>query len=180
MYAYSNIMHLYFSSLRDIMSSEKTDLGIRNFKRGDQLDSITTLIKDEIKKQYGSMWKFSKESGIPYSTITSMINRGLNGTAYGLVMQVCKLLNIKQVYDNDLILFNEEFFDVYSKLTELDDVGVHTVTSVLNAEYQRCSGQSKPVVKGLNGIGIAKDDEPFEEKRLRRLVKKVKSQTKDE
>lgn len=143
------------------------------------MDSITTLIKSEIKKQYGSLWKFSQSSGIPYSTITSMINRGLNGTAYGLVMRVCKLLNIKQVYDSDLILFNEEFYDIYTKLTQLDDMGVHTVTSVLNVEYQRCNGTDNPKVKGLNGVGIARQDDPFEERQMRKLVKKAKEHGKD-
>ena len=143
------------------------------------MDGITSLIKDEIKRQYGSLWQFSKESGIPYSTITNMINRGLNGTGYGLVMRVCKLLNIRQVFDQDLILFNEEFYDVYTKLTKLDDLGVHTVTSVLNAEYQRCVGKDKPSVKGFGGIGIAKQEDPFEEKRLRALVRKAKAGKKE-
>ena len=34
------------------------------------VDSITKLIKTEIKRQYKSVRKFSEESGIPYSTLS--------------------------------------------------------------------------------------------------------------
>lgn len=105
------------------------------------MDSITALIKNEIKKQYKSVSKFSEASGIPYSTLSNALAKGVGGTSYDTVVKICRILNIKQAYDSDLVLFNSEFHDIYSKLTQLDEQGVHTVCSVLNVEYNRCSNE---------------------------------------
>ena len=121
--------------------------------------SITQLIKSEIKRQYGSIMKFSKESGIPYSTLSNALTKGVGGTSFDTVVKICKLLNIKQTFDNDIILLNQEFHDIYMMLTALDDRGVHTIKTVLTVEYDRCTGnESVPSIKAFNGIGIAKKD----------------------
>ena len=120
------------------------------------MDSITELIRDEIKKKYSTMKKFSEASGIPYSTLTSAISKGIGGTSYDTVVKICKLLDIKQSYDSDIVLFNEQFHEIYTKLSALDDQGLHTVKTVLNVEYDRCkSNDSDAVVKAFNNIGLA-------------------------
>lgn len=144
-------------------------------KRGNTVDSITLLIKNEIKKQYKSISKFSEASGIPYSTLSNALSKGVGGTSYDTVVKICQLLNIKQAYDSDLVLFNSEFQDIYSKLTQLDEQGVHTVCTVLNVEYSRCTNESKNAsVKAFNGIGYASNtEEAFDPERIKQLVKKV-------
>ena len=139
------------------------------------MDSITLLIKNEIKKQYKSISKFSEVSGVPYSTLSNALAKGVGGTSYDTVVKICKLLNIKQAYDSDLVLFNSEFHDIYSKLTQLDEQGVHTVCTVLNVEYSRCASEDKDAtVKAFNGIGYASStDEAFDPDRIKQLVKKV-------
>ena len=142
------------------------------------MDSITTLIKNEIKAQYKSLSKFSEASGIPYSTLSNALAKGIGGTSYDTVMKICHMLNLKQAYDSDLVLFNREFYDIYSKLTKLDDQGVHTVCAVLNAEYSRCaSDEEEEVVKAFNGIGYAsrREDKPFDPERIKDLVKRTKN-----
>ena len=120
------------------------------------MDSITELIRDEIKKKYSTMKKFSEASGIPYSTLTSAISKGIGGTSYDTVVKICKLLDIKQTYDSDIVLFNEQFHEIYTKLSALDNQGLHTVKTVLNVEYDRCkSNDSDAVVKAFNNIGLA-------------------------
>ena len=129
------------------------------------MDSITTLIKNEIKAQYKSLSKFSEASGIPYSTLSNALAKGIGGTSYDTVMKICHL-------------FNREFYDIYSKLTKLDDQGVHTVCAVLNAEYSRCSSdEEEEVVKAFNGIGYAsrREDKPFDPERIKDLVKRTKN-----
>ena len=143
-------------------------------KVGETLDSITNLIKAEIRKQYDSVAKFAEASGIPYGTVSNSLARGVGGTAYETVSKMCKFLHIQQIYDDDLILFNQEFYDVYKKLTALDEMGVHTVCSVLNVEYQRCQESNDPNVKGYNGISIVKKEIQVDEKRVRKLIRKVK------
>ena len=120
------------------------------------MDSITELIKTEVKKQYKSVRQFSEKSGIPYSTLSNAFSKGIGGTSYDTVLKICKMLNLKQVYDADLTIFNDKFFEVCSMLSELDEQGVHTVKTVLTVEYNRCnSGKEEPVVKAHNGLSFA-------------------------
>lgn len=139
------------------------------------MDSITTLIRNEIKAQYKTLSRFSEVSGIPYSTLSNALSKGIGGTSYDTVVKICQILGIKQAYDSDLVLFNQEFHDIYSKLTHLDEQGVHTVCTVLNVEYNRCSKEeANSSVKAFNGIGYASNaDEPFDPERIKTLVKKV-------
>ena len=73
------------------------------------MDSITLLIKNEIKSQYKSIRKFSEESGIPYSTLSNALSKGVGGTSYDTVLKICQILNIKQSYNKDIVLFNNKF-----------------------------------------------------------------------
>lgn len=138
------------------------------------MDSITKMIKKEIKAQYKSVSKFSEASGIPYSTLSNALSKGVGGTSYDTVVKICNLLGIKQAYDSDIVLFNSEFHDIYQKLTQLDEQGVHTVCAVLNAEYNRCSEDDETIAKGFKGIGYATASPAFDEERVNDLVKKVK------
>ena len=120
------------------------------------VDAITELIKSEVKKQYKSVRQFSEKSGIPYSTLSNAFSKGIGGTSYDTVLKICKMLNLKQVYDADLTIFNDKFFEVCSMLSELDERGVHTVKTVLTVEYNRCkSDKEEPVVKAHNGLSFA-------------------------
>ena len=119
------------------------------------MDSITTLIKNEIKAQYKNIHRFSEASGIPYSTLSNALTKGIGGTSYDTVVKICSLLNIKQSCDDVILHFNDEFYDIYQKLTELDEQGVHTVRTVLNIEYNRCMNSDHSSIKAFNGIGLA-------------------------
>ena len=143
-------------------------------RRSVMMDSMTLLIKNEIEKQYKSVYQFSRASGIPYTTLSNALSKGVGGTAYDTVVKMCTILGIKQVYDEDIVIFNRQFHDIYSKLTELDERGVHTITAVLNVEYNRCVGNDgEKTIKGFNGIGYA-TVQAFDEGKIRRLVKKAK------
>ena len=120
------------------------------------MDSITLLIRDEIKRQYKSVKKFSDTSGIPYSTLSNALAKGIGGTSYDTVLKICKLLNLKQVYDADLTIFNDRFYEICSMLSELDEQGVNTVKTVLTIEHNRCTKpESDSTVKSFNGISYA-------------------------
>ncbi len=103
------------------------------------MDRITNVIKEEIKRQYRNLRRFSEESGIPYSTLSNALSRGIGNTAYDTVVKMCRLLGLRQFYDEDVIVFNDKFRDICSMLTELDEMGVHTVETVLRMEYNRCN-----------------------------------------
>lgn len=120
------------------------------------LDSITKLIKSEIKRQYKSVRQFSEKSGIPYSTLSNALSKGIGGTSYDTVIKICKLLNLKQAYDADLTIFNDQFYEICAMLAALDERGVHTVKTILSVEYNRCTnGESTQGVKAYNGLSVA-------------------------
>lgn len=118
------------------------------------MDKITQLIKAEIKKQYKSVRQFSEKSGIPYSTLSNALSKGIGGTSYDTVIKICKLLNLKQAYDVDLTIFNDHCYEICSMLAALDEQAVHTLKTILSIEYQRCtSGKSSAEV--YNGLAMA-------------------------
>lgn len=140
------------------------------------MDSITNLVKNEIKAQYKSLAKFSEASGIPYTTLSNALSKGIGHTAYDTVVKICAMLHIRQAYDDDIVLFNQQFHDIYTMLTQLDEKGVHTVVAVLNAEFNRCQqNETSANVKGFNGIGYAPKP-AFDEERIQNLVRKVKKE----
>lgn len=120
------------------------------------IDSITKLVKDEIKRQYKSVLQFSEKSGIPYSTLSNALSKGIGGTSYDTVIKICNILNLKHIYDADLTIFNEQFYDICKMLSELDERGVHTVKTVLMLEHNRCATTViDSQVKAFNGISFA-------------------------
>ena len=103
------------------------------------MDKITQLIKNEIKKQYKNVRQFSKKSGIPYSTLSNALSKGIGGTSYETVVKICNMLNLKQIYNEDMALFKKEYYEIYSMLDAFDQDALNSLKSILNAEYERCS-----------------------------------------
>ena len=56
--------------------------------------SIEDQLRQLIVEKYGSVRAFTKVIGVPYSTIDSMLKRGLNGTGVATVLLVCLTLQI--------------------------------------------------------------------------------------
>ena len=126
------------------------------------MDNITQLIKTEIKKQYKSVRKFSEKSGIPYSTLSNALSKGVGGTSYETVIKICNLLNLKHAYDADLTVFNEHCYEIYTMLTALDEQAVHTLKTVLSIEYERCT-KSKKSKRSHERVLIASDSLSYKE-----------------
>ena len=103
------------------------------------MDNITQLIKNEIKRQYKSVRKFSEKSGIPYSTLSYALSKGIGGTSFETVIKICNLLNLKQAYDADFTVLNEHSYEIYTMLAALDEQTVHTLKPILRIEYERCT-----------------------------------------
>lgn len=54
-------------------------------------------IKKEILRQYRSVRQFALEMGIPYSTLVTALERGIDGMAYGTVIRMCDKLSLNPV-----------------------------------------------------------------------------------
>ena len=55
------------------------------------------ILKKEILKQYRSVRQFAMEMNIPYSTLVTALERGIEGMAYGTVIKMCDKLSLNPV-----------------------------------------------------------------------------------
>ena len=55
------------------------------------------ILKKEILSQYKSIRQFAIEMGIPYSTLVTALDRGIEGMAYGTVIRICDKLHLNPV-----------------------------------------------------------------------------------
>ena len=97
------------------------------------MDEITVLIKSEIKRQYKSIRQFSQKSGIPYSTLSNALTKGIGCTSYNTVIKIFNLLDLKQSYAGAV------YQDIIGKLSALDELAIQMVKQVIKAEYDRCT-----------------------------------------
>lgn len=56
-----------------------------------------TILKKEILSQYRSLRQFAIAMEIPYSTLVTALDRGIEGMAYGTVIRMCDKLNLNPV-----------------------------------------------------------------------------------
>ena len=55
------------------------------------------ILKKEILRQYRSVRQFALAMGIPYSTLVTALERGIDGMAYGTVIRMCDKLSLNPV-----------------------------------------------------------------------------------
>ncbi len=72
------------------------------------------VLKKEILSQYKSVRQFAMEIGIPYSTLVTTLERGVEGMAYGTVIKMCDKLSLNPVDFSSL----EEGRDLGEKILE--------------------------------------------------------------
>ena len=56
------------------------------------------ILRKEILKQYRSIRQFAMEMNIPYSTLVTALDRGIEGMAYGTVIKICDKLGLNPVH----------------------------------------------------------------------------------
>lgn len=130
------------------------------------MENLTELIASEIKKQYRSVRKFAMHMDIPQTTLFSILKNGIGGTAYETVVRICSELGIELINYTSAIKIDEEVLNIIQKYNFLDELGTHTVSAVLNAEYDRCKSgpafvkRSEPdnSANNLNGFKVLKDE----------------------
>ena len=53
------------------------------------------FLRNLILNQYPSLRQFALESDIPYSSLMTILSRGVGGASFDIVMQMCKKLQIE-------------------------------------------------------------------------------------
>lgn len=103
------------------------------------MDNLTKLVRDEISRQYRSVRQFAFSVDIPLSTINSALHNGVGGSSF--VMRICKILGIKAMSDDAALYLTDDTERLLTQYAKLDDYGRHTISSVMQVEYDRCSGE---------------------------------------
>ena len=69
---------------------------------------LENKLKELIIEKYGSVRSFSLKIGVPYTTVDSILKRGLDNSNVGNVIKMCKALNlsIDNLLDNKEIISN--------------------------------------------------------------------------
>lgn len=102
------------------------------------MDELTLLIKKEIKKQYRSVRQFSLAIGVPQSTIVTALQKGIGGTSFSTIVNICKVLDIKPVFGGEKGLFlNRESRVLLERYALLDERGKQTVRALTEVEALR-------------------------------------------
>ncbi|HFQ7765836.1 TPA: helix-turn-helix domain-containing protein [Clostridioides difficile] len=109
--------------------------------------TIEEKLKQLILDRYKSIRAFTKEIDTPYSTIDTMLKRGVGGTSITTVLKVCNALNIDAdaLIENELrekqnsinISIKSSEQDILKKYNALDEHGKDIVTTILEKEYIR-------------------------------------------
>ena len=107
-------------------------------KRGSDMDNLTKLVRDGITRQYRSVRQFAFAVDIPLSTINSALHNGVGGSSFDTVMRLCKILGIKAMSDDAALYLTDDTEKLLTQYAKLDDYGRHTISSVMQVEYDRC------------------------------------------
>lgn len=107
------------------------------------MDQLTNIVRSEIARQYKSVRQFAFAIGIPLSTINSALHNGIGGSSFDTVMEICRVLGIKPLCQEDAPYLTDDTHSLITQYARLDDYGRHTVSTVMQVEYDRCMAQNR-------------------------------------
>ena len=107
------------------------------------MDNLTKIVRTEIDRQYKSVRQFAFAVDIPLSTINSALHSGIGGSSFDTVVKICKALGIQSIAEDASVYLTEETRKMLDQYAQLDDYGRHTVSTVLQVEYDRCAQTEK-------------------------------------
>ncbi len=108
------------------------------------MEELTNLMRIEIKRQYRSVRHFAIVLGIPQSTVVTALNKGVRGTAFETVVRMCEALDIKLAIGDESVYIKKDCHDIIKAYNSLDEVGRHTVKTIVYVENMRCRGIELP------------------------------------
>lgn len=111
--------------------------------------TIEEQVKQLILSKYKSIRAFTQEINIPYSTIDTVLKRGIGGTSVTTVLKVCNSLGIDAdaLTDNKIkeknnfksLSISPHEQNIIKKYNSLDNYGKDLINTILDKEYIRVS-----------------------------------------
>jgi len=111
------------------------------------MDKLTQLVRAEIARQYKSVRQFAFAVNVPLSTINSALHNGIGGSSYDTVVHICKTLGIHSVSEENAHYLTEDALRLLEQYSQLDNYGRHTISSVMQVEYERCAESPRAKAK---------------------------------
>lgn len=110
------------------------------------------ILKKEILNKYRSVRQFALEMNIPYSTMVTALERGIDGMAYGTVIRICDKLKLNPVDFSPLedgIALSEHILEnqVMTAYMSLNQVGKDRVLEIMDDLMQIEKYRGKTVKK---------------------------------
>ena len=126
--------------------------GLGGSKVSDRMTKAEILRK-EILRQYKSVRAFALDMSIPYSTLVTALDRGVEGMAYGTVIKMCDRLSLNPVDFSYLekdaslgaLVLENRVMQYYMKL---NDDGRDKILSLMDdlAQLEKYKAKKKPKV----------------------------------
>ncbi len=129
------------------------------------MDNLTKVVRTEIARQYKSVRQFAFAVNIPLSTINSALHNGIGGSSFDTVVQICRALGIKALSDDASFYLTDDTQRLLTQYAQLDEYGRHTVSCVMQVEYDRCtelSSSQSGATYGLPSVNVAAEAEDVE------------------
>jgi len=112
------------------------------------------ILKKEILRQYRSVCQFALEMEIPYSTLVTALDRGIEGMAYGTVIRMCDKLSLNPVDFSSLerdTTLGEQLLEnrVMQYYVKLNQVGRDKVLELMDdfVQIEKYKAKGKKAVK---------------------------------
>ena len=105
------------------------------------------ILKREILSQYKSVRQFAIDMSIPYSTLVTALDRGIEGMAYGTVIKMCDRLNLNPVDFSTLEQGTDLTGSYGSKVAEDNTRTVLVVdTALVSGQERTCCDQGEELL----------------------------------
>lgn len=93
--------------------------------------TIEEKLKDLILNRYKSVLEFSNTADIPYTTVKSILSRGVGNASVNNIVKICKTLNISvdALADGKI---QDKYYIEDKKSVELDDIVNRAKSSISN------------------------------------------------
>ncbi|EFK80490.1 helix-turn-helix domain-containing protein [Ligilactobacillus salivarius] len=91
---------------------------------------LRTIIED----RYGSLRAFTKNIGMPYTTLVSILKRGIGNTSVDNILKICKHLGIppESLYEDDIFFQDKSNITLIRNITQLSAENKKLVFDYIN------------------------------------------------
>ena len=93
-------------------------------------------IKTAIRAEYDTLAAFAQETGIPYSTLSSIVKNGMDNSKFAVVMKICRCLKI-DAFENEKLNFTDKDINFLLKFSHIDKYAAELVEGIVDYEYKR-------------------------------------------